>query len=949
MDEFLGIDLWFMLDASETNRMAFFMTFPKFISLPHLFGIACLMASSALHANAQVIPPSGITLSTSVEGITEYRLPNGLQVLLVPDDSKPTTTVNVTYRVGSRHENYGETGMAHLLEHMVFKGTPTTKNVWAEFTKRGLRANGTTSNDRTNYFASFSANEDNLRWYLSWQADIMVNSFIARSDLDTEMTVVRNEFEMGENNPGRVLLQRIFASMYQWHNYGKSTLGARTDIENVDIPRLQAFYRQYYQPDNATLIVAGKFDQSKVLGWIAQYFGAIPKPARTLPVQYTLDPPQDGERTVTVRRNGGTPLIYMTYHVPPGAHPDFAAVQLLAQVLGDTPGGRLHKRLVEKKLAAQTFAGSWAMAEPGPLIVGAAIAPGQDVDKARQEMNAVLDGLTSEPVTEEELERMRLAWLNYWDKGFTDPERVGVELSSAIALGDWRLYFLQRDQVRKTSLADINRVAKTWLRPDNRTVGIYQPTNQPDRAPQAARVDVAALVKDYKGDATAAQAEVFDPTPSTLDARTKVSTVGSGLKVALLPKGTRGGVVQARLVLRFGDEKSLFGRDMAGSFMVGLLDKGGAGLSRQQIADAFDKLQADIGFRANIGSQGVDKQTVLVTISTKRNQLPAVIELVGKLLKEPAFPPEPLEEARRQWLTGIERQRKEPDAVIAKAIARHGNPYPRGDLRYVASFDEMEQDVKAVTLEQVRDFHRRFYSAAQGEFSAVGDMDEAAVRKALAAAFGTWRQPAAGTIPFARVPMPLVQVPAKRFVEITPDKANANFLGQLTLPLSDRHADYPALAVGNYIFGFFGNSRLWKRIRETDGLSYDVRSQFEWNSIEDNTVWSLSAIFAPQNQAKVEAALNEELVRSLKDGFTQAELDQSRVGLLNFRRLSRAQDTTVADTLTRNLNLDRRFAFAQQIDNAIAALTLEQVNAAWRKYIAPERLVTAWGGDFKKP
>ena len=166
--------------------------------------------------------PAGIEEVTRVEGITEYRLKNGLQLLLVPDDSKPSTTVNVTYRVGSRHESYGETGMAHLLEHLLFKGTPTTRNLWAEFTKRGLRANGTTWYDRTNYFATFSASDDNLRWYLGWQADAMINSFIARADLDTEMTVVRNEMEAGENNPSRVLLQQTLAAMYQWHNYGKS-------------------------------------------------------------------------------------------------------------------------------------------------------------------------------------------------------------------------------------------------------------------------------------------------------------------------------------------------------------------------------------------------------------------------------------------------------------------------------------------------------------------------------------------------------------------------------------------------------------------------------------------------------------------------------------------------------------------------------------------------------
>jgi predicted Zn-dependent peptidase len=433
-------------------------------------------------AAAQPVLPPGISAAASVEGITEYRLANGLQVLLVPDDSKPTTTVNVTYHVGSRHENYGETGMAHLLEHLIFKGTPRHPTVWAEFSKRGLRANGTTSFDRTNYFASFSASDDTLRWYLGWQADAMVNSFIAKKDLDTEMTVVRNEMERGENSPSRVLVQQVMSTMYWWHNYGKSTIGARADVENVDIGRLQAFYRQYYQPDNATLIVAGRFDAAKTLAWIAESFGPLPRPPRTLRGTYTLDPVQDGERSVTVRRVGGAPLLYVAHHAPPGAHPDSAAVDLLAAILGDAPSGRLHKRLVDKQLAASTFGFVWALAEPGPMFLGAQLAPGQDVERAKTELLATLADLAREPVTAEELERARLQWLKSWDLGFTDPESVGVRLSEAIAKGDWRLFFLQRDQVRKVTLADVNRVAAERLVRDNRTIGVYLPTDKPERA-----------------------------------------------------------------------------------------------------------------------------------------------------------------------------------------------------------------------------------------------------------------------------------------------------------------------------------------------------------------------------------------------------------------------------------------------------------------------------------
>lgn len=905
--------------------------------LPTLFLAIWLMAAPA-SASAQALP-AGMTAVTSVEGITEYRLANGLQVLLVPDDSKPTTTVNVTYRVGSRHENYGETGMAHLLEHLVFKGTPTTANAFAEFSKRGLRANGSTWTDRTNYFASFSANDEALRWYLSWQADVMVNSFIAQKDLDSEMTVVRNEMEMGENSPGRVLFERTLAGMYTWHNYGKSTIGARADVENVDIARLQAFYRQYYQPDNATLIVAGRFQPQQVLAWVAESFGPIPKPTRGLSPTYTLDPAQDGERVVTVRRVGGTPIVYMAYHTPPGGHPDFAAIELLGQVLGDTPGGRLHKALVEPQLAAATFGFPIAFAEPGAIFLGAQLAPGQDLARARTAMAAALDGLASQPVTAKELDRARVQWLNAWEKGFADPEVVGVELSEQIALGDWRLYFLRRDQVKNAPLADVQRVATTWLRPDNRTVALYEPTAEPQRAPTPERVDVAALVGGYQGDPNVAQAESFDATPANLDQRTQTGALRSGLKWALLPKGTRGRAVQAQLSLHYGDVQSLQGQDTTASFLAALLDKGTATLSRQQLSDRLDQLRADVSFSGS-------GQTLSVRISTVREHLPAVVELVGQVLRQPGLPEAGMDEVRRQWLASIEQQKKEPEALVANRLDRHGNPYPPGDPRYTPTFDEQEQAVRALTLAQVRNFHARFYSAGKAEFSAVGDLDAAAVRAALSQAFGDWRQPAAGALRWQRVPQPLVAAPAQRFLIETPDKQNATLMAVLPLPLNDTHPDYPALMVANHIFGAGGSSRLWKRIRETEGLSYDVRASVQWSSTVLNSRWVSSAIFAPQNQPKVEAAWGEELARSQKEGFSAAELEEARASLLSFRRLSRSQDSVLTRVGASNLHLDRRFALAQQTDDRIAALTLGQVNAAWRRYIDPARISLAWGGDF---
>jgi zinc protease len=874
----------------------------------------------------------------SVEGIAEYRLPNGLQVLLVPDDSKPTTTVNVTYRVGSRHENYGETGMAHLLEHMLFKGSPRHPNVWADFNKRGLRANGSTWFDRTNYFASFAANEDNLRWYLEWQADAMVNSFVARKDLDTEMTVVRNEMEMGENDPGRILFEKTLATMYQWHNYGKTTIGARTDVEGVDITHLQAFYRQFYQPDNATLIVSGKFDQAKVLAWVKQYFSPIPKPKRVLPSQYTLDPTQDGERAVTIRRVGGTPLLYAGYHVVPGAHPDFAAVELLGLILADTPSGRLHKQLTEKQLAAAVFSFSEGLADPGFMLLGAQLSPQQDPDQAGKALVGVAESLAKEPITDEELARAKSKWLNSWEQGFADPQHVGVALSESVAQGDWRLFFLTRDRIKAISLADVQRVATSVFLPSNRTLGQYVPTASPQRAPAPARVDVAATLKDFKGAARAAQVETFDASPANIDARTQRFTLAPGLKVALLPKGTRGEAVKATLSLRFGDENALKGWGEAPAALGALLDKGTATMSRQQVQDRLDALQSDISIAVGAGQLNVG-------ITSKRQHLPAVIELLGQLLRQPTLPADVLEEVRRQALAGLEEQRKEPEAVLANAMARQGNPYPKGDVRYARTFEEIEADWRAVDLTKVREFQARFLGASNAEFAAVGDFDPAVLKQALGKAFDGWVSPGA----YVRVPEPLVEVPAARLQLHTPDKQNATLSMSQTLALNDRHPDYAALMLANHLLGGGGDSRLWNRVREKEGLSYNVYSTIQWNPIELNSEWSAGAIFAPQNREKVEKAMMEELSKALKEGFTQTELDAGRKGLLNFRRLSRAQDARLASGWASNLYLGRTFADSGRVDAALQALTLSQVNEALRRYIKPEQFVVGAAGDFKKP
>ncbi len=874
---------------------------------------------------------------TSVEGITEYRLANGLTVLLFPDPTKPTITVNVTYKVGSRNESYGETGMAHLLEHMLFKGTPNHKNIPQELTAHGARPNGSTWFDRTNYFETFQASDENLKWALDLESDRMVNSYVAKKDLDSEMTVVRNEFEMGENEPAAILEERVLSTAFLWHNYGKSTIGAKSDLENVPIERLQAFYRNFYQPDNAVLLVAGRFDEAKTLALVNQTFGRIPKPTRPIPIFYTLDPTQDGERTVTLQRVGDVQAIAAAYHVPSGTDPSAGAVNLLAQVLTDTPSGRLYKALVETKKATSVGGYFMELHDPGFLMFNAEVRQDQNVQDAKAALVKTLDDAAgAAPITKEEVERARATLLKNVDLMLNNADRVGLNLSEYIGQGDWRLFFLTRDRVRSATVEDVQKAAAAYLKPSNRTIGVFLPTPKPDRSEIPPPVLAADAVKDYKGDAAIAAGEAFDPSPANIESRAKRSTLGNGAQVALLSKKTRGGTVVTTMTLRFGDEKSLMGKSTAADLAADLLMRGTTKHTRQQIKDELDRLKA----RMTVG--GGPTQASL-SVETIRENLPAVLRLAAEILREPAFPAKEFEELQQENLANIEQQRSEPDALAPNLYQRHMNPYPKGDVRYTETFDEEIADYKAATLEDAKTFYGGYFGSSNAQLAVVGDFDEAEIGKLIGELFGDWKSPA----PYARVPNLYQDVPPLNQGLETPDKANAFFIAGQNLALRDDDPDYPALVLGNYMLGGgFLNSRLAVRIRQKDGLSYGVGSQLAASPLDKSGAFTTFAIYAPQNEAKLEAAFLEELGRVLKDGFEAKEIAEAKSGWLQSRQVTRAQDSALARTLATDLYLKRTLAWDADFEKKVSSLTAEQIVSAMRKYLDPSKMTIVKAGDF---
>ena len=902
-----------------------------------VFGLVIALGlSPALPLHAQTALPKGVVAGPSVEGISEYRLPNGLRVLLFPDASKPTVTVNVVYGVGSAQENYGETGMAHLLEHLVFKGTPTHTDIPGDFKKRGISYNGTTWLDRTNYFGSFPANDETLDWLLALEADRMVNSNIAKSDLDSEMTVVRNEMERGDNEPSRVFQQRLRAAAFQWHNYGNSTIGNRSDVENVPIERLQAFYRLWYQPDNATLIVAGRFDPSRVLKSVQASFGKLKRPARTLPPHYTVEPAQDGEREINVRRVGDLNLIGLTYHIPAATHPDNAPLRVLANIMGHTPSGRLHKALVESKLAVGSGAGADAFRDPG-LAMFMAVPP-KDGNPAEVEkvLLAQVETLADKPFTTEEVEAAKQRIANGFELAFNNVNAVATSLSEYLASGDWRLWFVSRDAMEKVSVDDVNRVARDYLLPSNRTLARFIPTTEPKRAEITAAPSAASLVEGYTGREAVAAGEAFDPTPENIQSRTDSFIVGDGLKVSLLPKKTRGEMVTATLLFRFGDEAAITGRTDAAGFAGSLLMHGSKTMTREQIDKRFDDLKTSV----NVGGGA---QSAYISLTTKREHLAEALALAADVLRNPSFPDSEFEQVREQSITGLEASRQEPSRFASEAMNKRFNHWPATHPYAFRTLDERLAAVRAVKLDDVRAFHRDFYGTAAGEVAVVGDFDPAQLKTQLQTLFAGWKSGK----PFARIADRHQDVAAVHESFETPDKANAVLLARSDFPLNSSDADYPALVIANRVFGGGGMaSRLGNRIRQKEGLSYGVGSQISVPDLDNDSSLVIQATAAPENMARLEEAMREELARFVKDGITEKELAEAKDGLLTSTANARASDGTVAGILRGNLYLDRTMQWTADHEQAIRALTVEQVNAAIARHIDPTTLSVFVAGDF---
>jgi zinc protease len=909
---------------------------------PTLLALACLAASACTRTaphTAGAMRPAGVPLAaedlafeavTAVEGVTEYRLANGLRALLFPDPSTATVTVSVTYLVGSRHESYGETGIAHLLEHLLFRGTARHPDPGEALEARGAVYNAETGADATVYHEALASTAD-LPWVLDLEADRMTNLSPSQAALDLERSIVRNEMDESENAAERVLEQRVRATAYLWDGYGRATIGAPSDVDAISLARVRAFYRRWYRPDNAVLLVAGDFDEQAALHAIRATFGRVPRPARPLPATHTREPVQDGERSVVLRRDGGGPYVAVAWHVPGAAHPDTAPLDVLATILGDEPSGRIYRTLVTARTIVSGGAAVGMGRERGLFMARATVRSAPLLPPARDRLTTLVERAGDRRPSHAELERARQRLLAGYETTLNDTGSLAAALARWTAHGDWRLLFLHRDRIGEVTADDVQRVARTYLVPANRTAG----TLIPGPAALAAipeSTDLAALA-GYGGQPAATPGEAIDTEPLALEARVDREEVGRGIRLAALRKKTRGDVVFLRMSLDLGDEERLRGRAEAGALCGGLLMRGTVRHTRKEIEDRLDALGASLVVDGGAEEAGI-------SLDVPRAHLAEALRLVAEVVREPVFPPDQVELYRQEWLDAVESSRFDPRMLADHELARHLQSWPADHPRYEPTPEESVARIQALTADDARRFHEEFYGASSAQVALVGDVPPAEIEALVRELFGDWTSRDA----YRRIAPPFSPAPAGRAVVETPVQGTAVFQAATPIEVTDTAADYPPLLLGTLLTGGLESSRLWQRVREREGLSYGVESALLVDAVSPRGLFTVTATSSPGRAGRVEAVVVEELGRILRDGFDAAELERARETWRVQRRLAWAQDDLLADALLRQAAEARTFRHEAELERRVAAVTPESLRAAMRRHISLDALTVVIAG-----
>jgi zinc protease len=882
----------------------------------------------------EILSEFGIERVAALGAVVEYRLKsNGLKILLVENHAAPVVTSLIVYRVGSRNEAVGYTGSTHFLEHMMFKGTkdrhPSKGNGIDDLLKPlGALYNATTSYDRTNYY-EVVARED-LETVLAIEADRMRNLVLTKGDRDSEMTVVRNEFERGENDPSDVMYKELMAMSFREHPYHHPVIGWRSDVEGVPMERMQQFYDTFYWPNNATLIVAGDLDPEKTLGLIVKLFGSIPASPQPLPTVYTTEPAQEGERTFTIRRKGNDmPEVWMGFHVPEATHADTYALAVAGNLLGGSHkrASRLYKALVDTGLAVRCSAMPGQNRDPGLFILIATCAPGVDPKAVEAALNAELDGLATRPIGERELKRIKVSNRKGTLLQHDDSVKFAELLCDGEAIADWKWSMAFDDNFDAVTEADVKRVAGQYLTANNRTTGYFLPVAE---APEESEVGGDAAT------ATASGVESVEQSSGTKSYAERVRRHVLPNGITVLALATPGETVSVVSSLRAGNYLGSYDKALVPELVSYMLTKGSTNTSKAELAEQLDAMSVAIGF--NTGAFTIGSKATLVADDAR-----GYLELLGTVLRHPLFEQGELDKTLKEFEAFVLQHSSDTEAVASARLSQA--LYDKGVVYHDKPFDELVAELRGITRDDLVKFHSENYSPKGLVLAICGAIDPDKVTELLPKSLTEWQ---GGDVKAIEVSPTAAPAQAARINVPIAGKASTDIIIGLPAPVSRRSDDYYAAVLGNAALGADTlSSRLGLEVRERNGLTYGITCGFE-NVAAGFAPWKITLSVNPDN---IEKALG--LVRKVVDeyranGITDKELADEKGRAYGSFVVSLRSTVGLAAALVQCEVNGLSPAAIDELKAKYDSVTKADVDAAIRKYFDLDHAVTVVAGSLKE-
>ena len=868
----------------------------------------------------------------SGNGLEELRLAsNGLRVLLLPDSSVPVVAACVMYHVGSRNEAVGHTGATHLLEHLMFKGStkfsPAAGRPIARTLERvGASFNATTWFDRTNYYETLPA--PHLELALELEADRMRGALLRPEDLASEVTVVRNEFERGENDPFDVLLKQSFAVAFREHPYHHPTIGWRDDIENASIERLRHFYDTFYYPNNASLILVGAFERREALELVARHFGPLPVSPAAIPAVFTREPPQEGELRFVVRRAAEVGWVVVSWRTPAASHPDTHALAVLSDALAGGVTSRLHQRLVETGLCLNVQSIGWQLRDPGLFQVFTVL--NQDTTHLQVEelIREELAGVARDGFTEVELERARVQVEAQVAFHRDSPGQVAAALTEAVSAADWRFYLDYLDRTRAVGLEDVRRVASTYFVDDAISVGYFVPRgNGRNGAPRS--------------DPAPPSARPLRPEPCRLrpEIAPQVQEVPlpGGARVFLVPRH-HNPTVHLHGSLLAGHALLPPERWTAASALPEMLERGTERLDRMALARTLE----DRGIDLDVSGESFNPLEVFCSGRCLARHTALMLELLVDMLRCPTFPEDELEKVRILRLGELAQAQEDTFLRAYEGFSRL--IYPAGHPHHRRPLEERRAGLEALDRGALVETHGRLFGPASLVLTLVGDFDAAAVAAQLGTLLAGW-QGGAATAPGVPRLSP-ADGGAGECRESMPDKPNLDVVLGHAGGLRRRDDDFLAAVLGNSVLGHSTlSSRLGQRLRDREGLTYGVISRFFGASLVDGP-WAVTFSVSPDNLDKAVGSVRDEIERLLAEGPDEAEMADERASMAGSYRVALATPGGVARELARLARHGLPVSEIDTLPEAVLATPTADVRAALRRHIDPARLAVAVAGEL---